>query len=671
MEPNRRLAWGIIATGRIARTFANSFVASKTGKLVAVASRTQEAANDFAKDFPGVRAHGSYEALLTDPDVQAVYISTPHPMHIEWVIRAARAGKHILCEKPIGLNHSEAMAAAEAARNNGVFLMEAFMYRCHPQTAKIAEIVRSGRLGKVRMIAATFGFDAGAFNPKSRLFAQETGGGAILDVGCYCMSMARLIAGAAAGKPLAEPERIKGIGTLAENGVDVFAQALLTFSGGLQARLATAITFPLGSSVVVTGSEATLRVPEPWFCGHPVAKLEIETKGKIETIEVPSPAPLYALEMDTVALHVAEGEAPCLPIGDTVGNMAALDAWRKEVGVVYEVERLKAPRPRMQPLRKVGAKPIPNLYKAIPGLDPKKRASRMVLGAMLDGTSTEVAHGFALFDYFLEHGGNIYDTSYHYFGGASDRVLGDWIKQRGVRDETIIIAKGAHTPTCDPLNLRSQFHQSLEWLQTDYADIYMLHRDNPAIPVGEFVDVLNEEVKAGRIGIFGGSNWSLARVDEANAYAKRKGLQGFGAVSNQFSLARMVNPPWTGCIASSDAESRRWLAASGIPLFAWSSQARGFFTRAARDFHGDPELEHCWYSDDNFERLRRVQELAREKHTGPIHIAAAYVLHQDFTVFPLIGPRQLSELSSSLQAFDVSLTPTEVAWLNLESESRS
>ena len=670
MTTNSQLAWGIIATGRIAQTFANSMASSQTGKLVAVGSRTQAAADAFVKDFPGVRAHGSYEAVLADPAVQAVYISTPHPMHVEWVIRAARAGKHILCEKPIGLNHSEAMAAAEAARNNGVFLMEAFMYRCHPQAAKIVGIVQSGRLGKLRMIEATFGFDAGAFNPESRLFAQETGGGAILDVGCYCMSMARLIAGAAVGKPFAEPERIKGVGELAENGVDVFAQALLKFPGDLQARLATAITFPMGSSVVVTGTEGTLRVPEPWFGGHPLAKVEIVTKVGVETVEVPSPAPLYAIEIDTVARHIAEGEAPCMPINDTVGNMAALDAWRKEIGVVYEVERLHKPRPRQQPLRKVGARTIPNLYRSIPGLDRKKKASRMVMGCMLDATSTEVAHGFALFDYFLENGGNIYDTSYHYYGGASDRVLGDWIKQRGVRDETIIIAKGAHTPTCDPLNMRAQFHQSLEWLQTDYADIYMLHRDNPAIPVGEFVDVLNEEVKAGRIGIFGGSNWSLARIDEANAYARKKGLQGFGAVSNQFSLARMIDPPWGGCIASSDAESRKWLAATGIPLFAWSSQARGFFTRAARDFHGDAELERCWYSDDNFERLRRVQELAREKKTEPLQIAAAYMLHLDFAVFPLIGPRQLSELSSSLRAFDVSLTPSEVAWLNLESETR-
>ncbi len=145
MKSVRRLTWGIIGTGRIAHTFAKAMPTSRTGKLVAVASRTQAAADAFAKEFPGIWAHGSYDALLADPEVQAVYISTPHPMHLEWTIRAARAGKHILCEKPIGMNHAEAMMAAEAARQNGVFLMEAFMYRAHPQTAKIVEIVRSGR----------------------------------------------------------------------------------------------------------------------------------------------------------------------------------------------------------------------------------------------------------------------------------------------------------------------------------------------------------------------------------------------------------------------------------------------------------------------------------------------------------------------------------------------
>jgi predicted dehydrogenase/aryl-alcohol dehydrogenase-like predicted oxidoreductase len=670
MNSDSRLAWGIIGTGRIAQTFAKSMPTSRLGRLVAVASRTQAAADAFGREFPPLRAHGSYEALLSDPGVQAVYISTPHPMHVEWTIRAAQAGKHILCEKPIGMNHAEAMAAAEAARQNGVFLMEAFMYRSHPQTARIVEIIRSGRLGQPRLIEATFAFDTGSFDPKSRLYRNDLGGGAILDVGCYCMSMARLLAGAAEGKPFAEPIQLKALANLGESGVDEQAQALLAFPNGLQARLVTAVRLNLGGYVTVTGSDAVLRVPSPWFCGHPTSKIEVITKGELEEIEITTEAPLYSIEIDTVARYLSAREAPCMPIDDTLGNMAALDRWRKEIGLVYEMEKVRVPRPRLPSLRKSPARPIPNLYAPIPGLDPDKPASRMVLGTMLEGAGILAPHAFVFYDYFFEHGGNIFDTAHIYAGGAGERTLGEWLRQRGVRKEVNLIVKGAHTPFCDPENLKAQFLESLDRLQVDHADIYMLHRDNPEIPAGEFVEVLNEQVRAGRIGIFGGSNWILERVDEANEYARQKGLQGFGAVSNQFSLARMIQPIWTGCISASDPASRAWHKETGIPLFAWSSQARGFFVRGSRDDLADGELVNTWYSDDNFERLARVRELAGEKKTEPVHIAAAYVLHQPFPVFALIGPRKLSELASSFKAFDVSLSPGEIAWLNLESETR-
>ena len=293
----------------------------------------------------------------------------------------------------------------------------------------------------------------------------------------------------------------------------------------------------------------------------------------------------------------------------------------------------------------------------------------MVLGTMFEGEVADVPHAFALLDYFVERGGNCFDTAYVYRAGQGEQVLGEWMKKHDNRNDCIVISKGAHTPLCDPQNLRSQFLESLDRMQIDYADIYMMHRDNLEIPVGEFVDALNEQVQAGRMKIFGGSNWSIARIDEANAYAKKKGLQGFGAVSNQLSLARMINPVWAGCISASDAASKAWLAKTEIPLFAWSSQARGFFVRGSRDFTEDAELLNCWYSDDNFERLKRVQELARQRKTEPIHIAAAYVLRQPFLVFALIGPRQLSELASSLKAFDIALTEPEMAWLNLEAEA--
>jgi aryl-alcohol dehydrogenase-like predicted oxidoreductase len=277
-------------------------------------------------------------------------------------------------------------------------------------------------------------------------------------------------------------------------------------------------------------------------------------------------------------------------------------------------------------------------------------------------------HAMVMFDDFFERGGTTFDTGFVY-GQRRSELLGQWMNIRGVRDDVVVLVKGAHTPFCDPKSLSMQLTWNLEWLGTDHADIYLMHRDNPEIPVGEFVEVLNEHVRASRIRVFGGSNWSLSRIDEANAYAKKKGLQGFTVVSNNFSLARMVDAPWKGCISASDPESRAWFAKTQTPLLAWSSQARGFFLegRAAPDKLEDKELTRCWYSDDNFERLKRVKELAKTKGVLPINIALAYVLCQPFPTYALIGPRKLDETRTSLPALDVELTADEVKWLNLES----
>ena len=233
----------------------------------------------------------------------------------------------------------------------------------------------------------------------------------------------------------------------------------------------------------------------------------------------------------------------------------------------------------------------------------------------------------------------------------------------------VLLDKGAHTPYCTPEHLTEQLHQSLERLRTDYVDIYMMHRDNPEVPVGEFIDVLNEHQRAGKLKIFGASNWSLQRIEAANAYAAAHGLTGFAAVSNNVSLAEMVEPPWTGCLSSSDAQSLRWFEQRQMPLFPWSSQARGFFAGAANPSdHSDPELVRCWYSDANFARLNRAKQLASERGVLPINIALAYMLCLPFPTFPLIGPRTLQELNTALPGLDVALTPREVGWLRDGSE---
>jgi len=175
----RKLNWGIITTGWIARKFATDLRQSQTGRLVAVGARQHADADKFAADFGGVRAHGSYEALLADPEVEAVYIGTPHPWHAEWAIKAAAAGKHVLCEKPLTLRRADTERVIAAARRHGVLLMEAFMYRLHPQTRKLVELVRNGAIGELRLIRASFNVLAD-FNPEHRMFKKALGGGAIL-----------------------------------------------------------------------------------------------------------------------------------------------------------------------------------------------------------------------------------------------------------------------------------------------------------------------------------------------------------------------------------------------------------------------------------------------------------------------------------------------------------
>src|SRR5581483_3962846 len=295
----------------------------------------------------------------------------------------------------------------------------------------------------------------------------------------------------------------------------------------------------------------------------------------------------------------------------------------------------------------------------------EKPVSRLVMGV---DNFTFPPHIAVMFDDFFERGGNAFDTAYIYGGGKCEQALGAWVKARGIRDQVVLLGKGAHTPECNPAALTRQLHESLRRLQTDHLDIYMMHRDNPEIPVAEFIDVLNEHVNAGRIRVFGGSNWSIARLEEANAYAKKNGKQGFGAVSNNFSLARMIEPVWAGCIAASDPASRAWFTKTQMPLMPWSSQARGFFTERAHQDRAlnDEEMNRVWYSDDNWKRRQRVIELAQRRNVEPIAVALAYVLNQPFPTFPLIGPRQLSETRTSIAALDVELSAQELKWLNLE-----
>jgi len=662
-----KLSWGILAAGRIARAFATGVAHSKTGRMLAIGSRSQEKAEAFGQELQVPRRYGRYEDLLADKDVQAVYVATPHPMHAEWAIKAAEAGKHVLCEKPLTLNHAEAMAVIEAACRNDVFLMEAFMYRCHPQTAKLVELVREGAVGEVRLIKATFSFHTGP-DPKGRLLANELGGGGILDVGCYCTSMARLIAGVAIGKDIAEPIDLTGCGHLGETGVDEWAIASLRFPGDVLAQLATGVQLTQDNIVQIFGTEGQITVPSPWIPSREggTSKILLQSKGEQAPREilVETDQFLYGLEADAVAEHLDRRQAapPAMSWDDTLGNMRTLDRWREAIGLVYDSEK---PEAQVLPVHKrplAVADDARMQYGQVAGVG--KRVSRLVMGA---DYHRAMPHAAVMWDDYFERGGNCFDTAYIYGGGLSERLLGQWIANRNIREEVVILDKGAHTPFCTPADLSRQITEGLERLGTDYIDLYMLHRDNLEVPVSEFIDVLNEHRQAGRVHAFGASNWTLRRVRDANEYARLKSLAGFSAVSNQFSLARMVEAPWTGCLSARDPEWRAWLTETNTPLMPWSSQAQGFFAgRADPADRSDPNMVRCWYSDDNFRRLQRARELAQKRGLPVAAVALAYVLCQPFPTMPLIGPRRLAETRTSFQALDARLTDEELSWLNLE-----
>jgi aryl-alcohol dehydrogenase-like predicted oxidoreductase len=303
-------------------------------------------------------------------------------------------------------------------------------------------------------------------------------------------------------------------------------------------------------------------------------------------------------------------------------------------------------------------------YGRIAGVE--KPLSRLVLGTMVC-TTDNMELTSLLLDSFVAAGGNCFDLAHVYGGGKTERALGQWMKARGNRAEVILIDKGAHhnqdRRRVTPYDIAADLHDSLARLQTDYIDIYLLHRDDPSVPVGPIVEALNEHKEAGRIHAFGGSNWTASRIQEANDYAAAHGLQGFCASSPYFGLAIQNEPTWSECVALSPAD-HAWHKERQFPLLPWSSQASGFFTgRYSPEIRDNPDVVRVYYNETNWERLRRARELAAQKKATSNQIALAYVLHQPFPVFPLVGPRTVEELNDTLGALNVSLTPEEVRWL--------
>jgi predicted dehydrogenase len=337
------LRWGIVSTGHIAGVFAGGLQQSRRGELVGVGSRSAESAQAFAAKWgiDPAHAHGSLAGLLADEAVDAVYVATPHPMHHDAVIAALRAGKHVLCEKPIAMSLADVDGMQQAAREHQRTLMEAWMYRCHPQTQRVVELVADGAIGGLRHMQGAFSFHA-PFDSAGRLWNRQLGGGGILDVGGYPLSYARLLAGVAMGQPFADPDELHGVGVLhPETKSDMQASAVLRFPGNITAEISCGTGVAQQNRMRIYGSEGWIEVPSPFVITRDLSPTEIwwqrQDETKPETITITPDRGLYAYEADAFAEAVAAGslEVPACSWRDTRGNMATQLRWCQQVGVNY------------------------------------------------------------------------------------------------------------------------------------------------------------------------------------------------------------------------------------------------------------------------------------------------------------------------------------------------
>ena len=310
---NKILNWGLLSTARINRDLITPLRASKRNHLLAVGSRSQESADAYAREWKIPRAHGSYEALLADPEIDVLYISLPNHLHATWTIRAVEAGKHVLCEKPLALSVEEVDAVQSAARKHGRVVAEAFMYRHHPQTLKVQEMVKNGSLGTLKLIRGSFSYVlSGEGNVRLN---PEWGGGSIWDVGCYPISYTRTVVGEA-------PLEVFGWQVTGQTGIDETFVGQMRFDNDVLAQFDSSFAIPFHMFMEIIGSKGTLNIPNPFKPGMD-EKLYLTRGDKVETIKIKGQE-LYIGEVEDMADAILLGKESLVSLDDSLANVAVI-----------------------------------------------------------------------------------------------------------------------------------------------------------------------------------------------------------------------------------------------------------------------------------------------------------------------------------------------------------
>jgi predicted dehydrogenase len=312
------MRWGILGPGRISRAFLTGLAGSATEHAVAVGSRSVDRAEAAARDFDVPRAYGSYQQLLADDEVEAVYVGTPNAVHVEGAIAAAEAGKHVLCEKPLGVSRAEAETMFEAARKHGVWLMEAFMYRFHPRTLRLAEIVSAGEIGTPTLVRASFGFAVS--DPANVRMSAQLAGGALMDVGCYPVNAARMIAG---------PVRA-ATATARWREVDVTLAGVLDHTGGALSLVSCSLVSGRHNELEVVGSDGVITVPVAFTPPRDRPSTMLVTRGTETEEQTFAPGDQNTLEAEGFAAlvavgHEAAGALPQMPLVESLDNATTID----------------------------------------------------------------------------------------------------------------------------------------------------------------------------------------------------------------------------------------------------------------------------------------------------------------------------------------------------------